>query len=240
MTFRRVWGRIRLGLCAGALALAGPAYAEPLAADPSTAETVAITYLGKAYKEPPPLSLLKKILTDEGVAGAELGVHANNTTGVFLGQNFVLKTAIVPEDGDPVAKAREVLKGGDALIIADLQPQDLLAVSDLPEAAGSVILNVRSYENALREQDCRHNVFHILPSNAMRADALAQYLVGSDGTAGFWSRERQRRTRRMPKRSSGRRGGLAGRSSRSAPSPSMPAIAGPIPATSRSRPRCRS
>ena len=180
MSVRRLRGRVWLSLCVAALLCASSSHAwsQPLRAAPGEpAKTVTITYLGKAYKEPPPLSLLEKILTDEGVAGAALGVHANNTTGVFLGQNFALEKAIVSEDGDPVAKSREVLKDGDALIIADLEPQDLLAVADLPEAAGSVILNIRSYENALREQDCRPNVFHILPSNAMRADALAQYLV---------------------------------------------------------------
>jgi ABC transporter substrate binding protein (PQQ-dependent alcohol dehydrogenase system) len=63
------------------------------------------------------------------------------------------------------------------LIIADLESADLLAVADLPEAAGSVILNARSDQDSLREQDCRQNLFHILPSSAMRADALAQYLI---------------------------------------------------------------
>ncbi len=104
-------------------------------------------------------------------------MHDNNSTGKFLGQEFVLQPEIVSEDGDPVAKAQAILKSGDALIIADLEPRDLLAVADLPEAANSVMLNVRSDQDDLREQDCRQNVFHILPSYAMRADALAQYLI---------------------------------------------------------------
>lgn len=96
----------------------------------------------------------------------------------------MLQPEIVPEDGDPVAKAKEILKSGHALIIADLEPEDLLAVADLPEAANSAILNVRSDQDDLREQDCRQNVFHILPSYSMRADALAQYLSGNGGAAG--------------------------------------------------------
>jgi ABC transporter substrate binding protein (PQQ-dependent alcohol dehydrogenase system) len=180
MTVAWVWqGRVSLGLCAALFAcvLAAPAQSAPKAATDEPAETVTITYLGKAYKEPAPLSLLEKPLTDEGVAGAALGIRDNNTTGKFLNQEFVLEAAVVPEDGDVVAKAKEILEGGDALIIADLEPADLLAVADLPEAAGSVILNARSDRDSLREQDCRQNVFHILPSTAMRADALAQYLV---------------------------------------------------------------
>lgn len=171
--------RLRAALCLAALSFVSagaPVSAEET--DPQSSEgDVRIVYLGKAYKEPPSLSLLDKILTDEGLAGAKLGVRDNNSTGKFLGQNFVLQPEIVPEDGDPVVRAKEVLTGGDTLIIADLEPEDLLAVADLPEAAGSIILNARSDQDHLREKDCRKNVFHILPSYAMRADALAQYLV---------------------------------------------------------------
>jgi ABC transporter substrate binding protein (PQQ-dependent alcohol dehydrogenase system) len=174
-----LWRRLALVLCAGVLGFVnmGPLLAAEEAESGADVETVPIIYLGKAYKEPPPLSLLEKVLTDEGVAGAKLGVHDNNSTGKFLGQSFVLRPEIVPEDGDPVARAREILSGGNALIIADLEAEDLLAVADLPEASNSVIVNVRSDQDDLREQDCRQNVFHILPSYAMRADALAQYLI---------------------------------------------------------------
>jgi ABC transporter substrate binding protein (PQQ-dependent alcohol dehydrogenase system) len=50
-------------------------------------------------------------------------------------------------------------------------------VADLPEAKSSIIVNIRSSDDALRQEQCRSNVFHIIPSYAMRADALAQYLV---------------------------------------------------------------
>ena len=81
----------------------------------------------------------------------------------------------MPENADVVAKAKEILAKGDAFIIADLEPKDLLAVADLPEAKNSIIMNIRSSADSLRQEDCRSNVFHVIPSYAMRADALGQY-----------------------------------------------------------------
>ncbi|MEG6509047.1 ABC transporter substrate-binding protein [Methyloligella sp. 2.7D] len=136
-----------------------------------------VVYLGKKYPEPPPLTIAEDIVTDKGIQGARVGIDDNNRTGQFTGQEFELVEAIIPADGDIVAKAKEVLKDGDALIVADLEPKDLLAVADLPQAQGSVILNIRDSDDKLRQKQCRYNVFHIIPSWAMRADAVAQYLI---------------------------------------------------------------
>jgi ABC-type branched-subunit amino acid transport system substrate-binding protein len=50
-------------------------------------------------------------------------------------------------------------------------------VADLPEAKNSILVNIRSSAEALRQEQCRQNVFHIIPDSAMRADAIAQYLI---------------------------------------------------------------
>ncbi len=181
----RVWVRVAraVGLTLVVLSASATMAAEPGREIKRTgpadipAEKITIVYLGKAYEEPPPLSLLEKILTDEGIAGARLGIEANNTTGRFLGQHFVLQEAIVPTGGDVAAEARDILADGDAFIVADLEPEDLLAVADLPEAKGSVIVNIRSARDELREEQCRANLFHVMPSYYMKADALAQYLI---------------------------------------------------------------
>ena len=136
-----------------------------------------MVYLGKAYEEPLPLSLVDRVLTDNGIQGARFGNKENNVTGRLLRHAFELVEAVVPEDGDVVAKAREAIAAGDRLIVADLEPEDLLAVADLPEARAAVIFSIRSSDNALRQEACRANVFHMPPSWAARADALAQYLV---------------------------------------------------------------
>ncbi|WP_108682272.1 ABC transporter substrate-binding protein [Methyloceanibacter sp. wino2] len=148
---------------------------KPPAPQPET--VVDIVYLGKQYEEPIPLSLMEPVLTDKGVQGARLGILDNNATARFLGVETVLTEHIVPEDGDVTAEAKKLLADGPRLIVADLEPDDLLAVADLPEAQDSLILNMRSADDRLRQENCRANVVHIVPNWAMRADALAQYLV---------------------------------------------------------------
>lgn len=136
----------------------------------------AIVYLGKAYKEPPPLSLVDVIATDKGVQGARIALEDINVTGRLMQQRFELVEEILPENEDIEAKAKSLFEGGQRLIVADLEPRDLLAVASLPEAKDAIVLGVRSSDDGLRGEECRANVFHIPPSWAMRADALAQYL----------------------------------------------------------------
>jgi ABC transporter substrate binding protein (PQQ-dependent alcohol dehydrogenase system) len=136
-----------------------------------------IVYLTKAYDEPPPLSPMDKVLTDEGVAGARLAIQDNNQTGRFLGQEFDLTEKIVTTDGDVAAASKQILAQGPAIIVADLRSSDLLALADLPEARNAIIFNIRSSEESLRQEQCRANLFHIIPDWAMRTDALGQYLI---------------------------------------------------------------
>ncbi|MBL8846908.1 MAG: ABC transporter substrate-binding protein [Hyphomicrobium zavarzinii] len=136
-----------------------------------------IMFVGKRYAEPPPLSLLDKVLTDEGLQGARLAIKENNMTGRLVEQHFELVEVMAGETEDIVPKVRAELANGHKLIVADLEPSDLLAVADLAEAKNAVIFNARSSSDDLRQQECRVNVFHITPNWAMRADALAQYLI---------------------------------------------------------------
>jgi ABC transporter substrate binding protein (PQQ-dependent alcohol dehydrogenase system) len=171
--------RVRIALAAfvALVAFGARAADEGPAAEAPAVVKITIHYLGKAYDEPPPLSLVDKILTDNGVQGARLAVVDNNKSGQFLGQEYLLVEDILPAGGDTAAKAKEILASGPAIIVADLEAKDLLAVADLPEAKGSIIFNIRLSDDALRGEECRFNIFHIAPSWSMRADALAQYLI---------------------------------------------------------------
>ncbi|HET7525249.1 MAG TPA: branched-chain amino acid ABC transporter substrate-binding protein [Burkholderiaceae bacterium] len=72
---------------------------------------------------------------------------------------------------DAAARAQQA---GHAAIVADLPGDWLLAAAD---ATPLPLLNVGDAADRLRERDCRARVLHALPSERMRADALAQTLV---------------------------------------------------------------
>jgi ABC transporter substrate binding protein (PQQ-dependent alcohol dehydrogenase system) len=140
-------------------------------------QTVQIGWLSQAIKRTLPLSYLDQPPEDEGVQGARLGVADNNTTGHFTGQSFELVESIAPEDGDVGAAFRDLAAKGVRLVVTDIGAAELLSVASLPEAAQATIFNTGAAEDRLRAEDCRANILDLLPSRAMLADALTQYLV---------------------------------------------------------------
>lgn len=139
-------------------------------------EAVNIVYLSKAYEEPPPLSLVMKIIKDKGEKGAEYSIREHNRVSQFVGYKFNLVKAIAGEDEDVASLAETILTPENKLVIADLKAEDLLKVARLKQAGDMLIFNVRDSNDKLRGEDCQANLYHIIPSWSMRADALAQYL----------------------------------------------------------------
>jgi ABC transporter substrate binding protein (PQQ-dependent alcohol dehydrogenase system) len=70
-------------------------------------------------------------------------------------------------------------KAGAAVLLVDLPAAWALAVVD---AVKLPVLNLSEPADSLRQQDCRARLFHLLPSERMRADALAQALVARKWT----------------------------------------------------------
>ena len=147
------------------------------AASPAGEEMVQIGWLSRVVKRTLPLSYLDQPPQDEGIQGARLGIADNDTTGHFTGQSFTLTEAIVPEDRDVAAGFRELAAKGVRLVVTDLAAPELLSVAGMPEATGTTFFNAGTADDRLRGEDCRANILHLLPSRAMLADALVQYLV---------------------------------------------------------------
>lgn len=96
-------------------------------------------------------------------AGAAQGINEANAQGKFLGLVYEL---VQINDAD-AALASQV-----SALVAD---SDVTALPALVAAAHGVpVMNVRAEDDALRTQ-CIANLFHTIPSQAMRVDALAQW-----------------------------------------------------------------
>jgi ABC transporter substrate binding protein (PQQ-dependent alcohol dehydrogenase system) len=65
-------------------------------------------------------------------------------------------------------------KAGAAVLLTDLPADWTLAVAD---AVKLPVLNLSDASDRLRERDCRARLYHLIPSERMRTDALAQTLV---------------------------------------------------------------
>lgn len=154
-----------------------PGGAKPSAAT-GDVRTVSIAILLQEIERPVALTELDPFYTDLGVQGARLGVEDNNTTGRFTKQHFELREARVPVGGDAAAAFKALVADGYRHIITVQVPaEDILRLADLPEAKDVLIYNASARDDRLRNEDCRANVIHLIPSRAMLADALAQYLA---------------------------------------------------------------
>ena len=140
-------------------------------------QRVQIGWLSQAVKRTLPLSYLDQPPEDEGIQGARLGIADDGTTGHFTGQSFELVERVVAEDGDIAAAFRDLATRNIRLVVTDLAGAELLSVASLPEAAPATIFDTAAPDDRLRGEDCRANLLHLLPSRAMLADALVQYLV---------------------------------------------------------------
>lgn len=146
-------------------------------AEEQETSSLRIGFIGQVPPQMPPEPYLDPPPADEGVAGARLGVADDNTTGRFTGQHFSLDEVVVPQGGDVAAGFRKLAGDGMTLIVADLPEPALLSLADLPEARNVTLFNAGAPDDDLRAGKCRANILHTLPSRAMLADALVQYLL---------------------------------------------------------------
>ncbi|WP_445370555.1 ABC transporter substrate-binding protein [Methylomonas sp. HW2-6] len=146
----------------------------PAPAQQTPKQIVKIAYFAQEQVAPPALSNLDPFIPNKGALGAELAISDNNTTGQFTGQQYELKKILVPAGADP----QPLFDGIDAdLVLLNVAADQLNKLADRPIAKTKLLFDVANSSDELRNADCRHNVLHILPNRAMRADALAQYML---------------------------------------------------------------
>ena len=141
------------------------------AAAPANAAAAKVTWL--AVQDDPRLSRAR-------LERAVLGQPAGTALDAF---KVALSEASTPVDVDlqvvadaPSARAAAMRaeKAGHLAVVADLPALWLAAASEGTKLA---VLNIGAAEDSLREADCKRNLLHFAPSERMKADALAQWLV---------------------------------------------------------------
>ncbi|MGA7325815.1 MAG: ABC transporter substrate-binding protein [Rhodomicrobium sp.] len=158
------------------LVLIGPFCACTAVAAAEGAQEIKIGYLRRAEQKPA-VSLLDAPAPNIGLAGAELAIGDNNTTGRFLGQKFSIADAKIRQDEDPAASVLKLAGEGISLVATDLPAAALLKAADAGRVHGMLFFNAGAASDSLREEDCRANIIHVAPARSMLADGLAQYLV---------------------------------------------------------------
>ncbi len=141
-----------------------------------TPAAVRMGYIRSTVRNPT-ISLLDKPAPNNGLAGAQLALADNNTTGRFMGQTFELLDEPVGADDDPLAALKTLTDQGITLVLTDLPGDAVLKLADAGRAKSVLIFNIQAPDDRLRNEDCRPNLIHVAPSRAMLADALGQYLV---------------------------------------------------------------
>ncbi|MFK5949102.1 MAG: ABC transporter substrate-binding protein [Methylococcales bacterium] len=148
-------------------------------------QTIKISYITQEKKVPAALSNLDDFIQNKGWMGANIAINDNNTTGQFTGQKFVLDSIIAPIDADVVQLFKQQVSEDTPFIITNLPVQTLKKLADLEESQNKLFFDATTISDELRNKQCKDNVLHILPSRAMRADALAQYMLKKKWTQWF-------------------------------------------------------
>jgi len=112
------------------------------------------------------------------LAGAQVAIRDSRFAGRALGLAFALERGQAPDAAALMGRARALMaEQGVHFFLADA-PVDALKLLARDLAGEPILLlNVSEPDDTLRGAACSANLLHVVPSRAMRMDALAQYLV---------------------------------------------------------------
>ncbi len=165
-----------------AIIIAPPLFATTKSKTPapvvSNVQTIDIAFFNQEITPPTEtLSNLDIFVANKGIEGAELAISDNNTTGEFTHQKFVLHKFNVAPDGNSLEFFKQNILGKFHYVVTNLNATNTLAISDLAANSDTIFFDAGTFDDALRNEQCRANTLHLLPNRAMKADALAQYMM---------------------------------------------------------------
>lgn len=138
---------------------------------------ISINYVTVVRDVAPTLSNIFKMPEDSGYSGAKLAVSDSNTTGKFLKQHFELSYSLLQNSSALINHLDDVYSSGQRIFIIDAPLEQLIQVNDWAKNKTVILFNSGNSADKLRKNLCLNSVFHTIPSNAMKSDALAQWLL---------------------------------------------------------------
>ena len=168
---------LALGLLALALAAAPPAGA----AAEELEQDLVIGYV--ALKKDPRYTLKRtyaRYLTEalgSPYVAARVAIEESRFAGSAVGVEFKLKRRRAKS---PVSLVKAVLAFADAgvhYVLVDAPAELVDEAARATKDRDVLLFNVSARDDALRQEQCRSHLLHVIPSHAMITDALAQYLI---------------------------------------------------------------
>ncbi|WP_159819365.1 ABC transporter substrate-binding protein [Colwellia sp. 20A7] len=152
-----------------AWAICSTALAEPIKVD--------ISYIQLLQKHPPALSNIFPIPEDTGYSGAKLAINDSNTTGKFLQQHFDITHYVTKKPTELLTYIEGEYNLGRKIFILDVPLTHLIPINQWAKDKSVLLFNVGEPADEIRSTQCLAAIFHTIPSDAMKSDALAQWLL---------------------------------------------------------------
>ena len=92
------------------------------------------------------------------------------------GLRIAIQDVTLPHAQALPASLQRLIDTGVRYWVLDL-PAPLVSASAKAAGQHALVFNASARDDVLRAQQCASNLFHVMPSDAMRSDALAQYLA---------------------------------------------------------------
>lgn len=110
-------------------------------------------------------------------AGAEVALREARFVGQAIGVEFALERAAGADAKALIATVERLHKEGVRFFLIDAPGALVAEVSKAVRGRELLLFNVSAADDALRQAQCQPNLLHTVPNDAMRADALAQFMV---------------------------------------------------------------
>ncbi|MEY8198584.1 MAG: ABC transporter substrate-binding protein [Colwellia sp.] len=145
------------------------AIASPIALD--------IDYVKLVLQKTPGIANVFKKPEDSGFQGAKLAISDSNTTGKFLQQHFVLNYFVATKTAQILDYLEVEYQQGRRIFILEAPLALLVQVDHWAKNKSVLLFNVSESADELRDSQCLSAVLHTIPSDAMKSDAFAQWLL---------------------------------------------------------------